>query len=186
MAHARVSARPLAFSELLILRCPGSLSTVVAPGASPYWRPLPARVRQATHGQADGQNLARLSGVILDSERDEAEVLGETGEVAGIAGEDCLAGLPGAHCDVRVGNVGRAGFREQESYGGRTAGVERDDVGEGLTDEAREAGLFGGIPDRLSESSRRDCDPHARLDGSRNEDEHATVVAVEGDERAGV
>lgn len=95
-------------------------------------------------------------------------------------------GVPCAHSDVGVGDVGRAGFREQESDRGCMACVEGDHVGEGLTDEARQTGLFGGIPDRLGENCRRDGDPHAALHSPRDEDEHVTVMAVQGDQRAGV
>ena len=107
-------------------------------------------------------------------------------KVGGVTGNDGLGSALGADGDVSIGNVGGPGAGQEESDGGRVGTIEGNEVGGGLADQAREAGLAGGTADGLGESRGGDGDAHAAFGGAGDESEDTAVIAVEGDQAAGV
>jgi len=84
-------------------------------------------------------------------------------ETAGIAGNDCVSCPSRTHNDVGVDDVRRRGSCQEEADCGRVRSVERHQVRAGLSNEAGEARLPGGIPNGLCQSRRWNCNPHAKL-----------------------
>src|SRR5689334_2879577 len=110
--RALVRTRPISKDVRLIRRrAPNRQmnSSITAPGRSANPKVSVPRITSGLPIRGLGDTRP-LWGVIIGLEADEAEVRGESGEVAGVAGEHRLAGVPRADGDVGVGNVGGAGF----------------------------------------------------------------------------
>jgi hypothetical protein len=107
-------------------------------------------------------------------------------EIVGVAGRDGLSGSPRAQDHVGIDYARRPGCCEEAPDAGGVHAVQSHNVCCRLADRTFESGFAGWVAHGLRERSRGDGDACGGLVSADEQRNDAAVVAVDGDESAGV